>query len=113
MADLLIRFVVGGAIVSLFALIGDLFTPKTFGGLFCAAPSVALATLSLTLMKEGRAYTSIECRSMIAGAMALCLYSLAVTLLLYRRRMPAMGATLLAMPVWFFVAFSGWALWLR
>jgi len=32
--------------VSAFAVIGDLFKPKSFGGLFGAAPSVALATLA-------------------------------------------------------------------
>ena len=44
-ARVLIRFLVGGAVVSVFALIGDLVKPKSFAGLFGAAPSVALATL--------------------------------------------------------------------
>jgi hypothetical protein len=46
--DYVIRFVIGGAIASLFAVLGDVFRPKSFGGLFGAAPSVALATLTLT-----------------------------------------------------------------
>jgi hypothetical protein len=41
-----VRFLVGGTIVSLFALIGDLLKPKGFAGLFGTVPSVALATLS-------------------------------------------------------------------
>jgi len=46
--ELLVRFLVGGALVSVFALLGDLFEPKSFSGLFGAAPSVAIATLALT-----------------------------------------------------------------
>ena len=52
MSQILIRFLVGGAVVSVFALIGDLVKPKSFAGLFGAAPSVALATLGLTV--DGR-----------------------------------------------------------
>jgi uncharacterized protein DUF3147 len=49
MREILIRFLIGGVSVSLFAIIGDLFKPKSFAGLFGAAPSVALATLALTI----------------------------------------------------------------
>jgi hypothetical protein len=45
--DIVIRFLLDGVIVSLFAVLGDLFRPKSFAGLFGAAPSVALATLAL------------------------------------------------------------------
>jgi len=45
--ELAIRFVVGGAIVSVFAVLGDVVCPKTLSGVFGAAPSVALATLAL------------------------------------------------------------------
>lgn len=113
MVEILIRFVVGGVIVLTFALIGDLFKPKSFGGLFGAAPSVALATLGLTLLKDGRFYASIECRSMIVGSAALLVYALLVSWLLMRRRIPALLATLFAMPAWFAIAFGGWALFLR
>jgi hypothetical protein len=40
------RFLIGGFVVSAFALLGDLLRPKSFAGLFGAAPSVALATLA-------------------------------------------------------------------
>jgi hypothetical protein len=45
--DYLLRFAAGGLIVSAFAVLGDVLRPKSFAGLFGAAPSVALATLSL------------------------------------------------------------------
>lgn len=38
MSDVAIRFVVGGSIVSAFAIIGDILKPKSFAGLFGAAP---------------------------------------------------------------------------
>ena len=45
--ELIFRFIVGGLVVSFFAVIGDMLKPKSFAGLFAAAPSVALATLGV------------------------------------------------------------------
>ena len=45
MTEYILRFIVGGAIVSAFATLGDMLKPKSFAGLLGAAPSVALATL--------------------------------------------------------------------
>jgi hypothetical protein len=70
MLQLLFRFAVGGLMVSLFAVSADLLKPKSFAGLFGAAPSVALATLSLTIWKDGKSYAALEARSMIVGAVA-------------------------------------------
>ena len=78
--DLVVRFLVGGALVSLFALIGDVLKPKGFAGLFGAAPSVALASLGLTIAAQGRLYAAIEARSMILGAVAFLMYALGVCL---------------------------------
>src|ERR1700683_1364915 len=57
------RFLLGGLIVSAFAVVGDVLRPKGFAGLFGAAPSVALATLSLTLLTQGKQYAALEARS--------------------------------------------------
>jgi hypothetical protein len=84
--EYLVRFLVGGIMVSAFAVPGDVLRPKSFAGLFGAAPSLALATLSLTLWKEGGGYVSVEGRSMILGALALAVYSFAVCQLLMRAR---------------------------
>ncbi len=54
MSALIIRFVVGGIIVSLFAALGDVLGPKSFAGLFGAAPSIALATVALTIRQKER-----------------------------------------------------------
>ena len=42
MGELLARFLIGGVIVSFFAVLGEMFRPKSFAGLFGAAPSIAL-----------------------------------------------------------------------
>ena len=54
MTQLIFRFAVGGLIVSLFVALGDVLKPKSFAGLFAAAPSVALAALGLTIAADGR-----------------------------------------------------------
>ena len=51
---LIIRFLVGGFVVSLFAALGDVFGPKSFAGLFGAAPSIALATIALDHSTTGK-----------------------------------------------------------
>jgi hypothetical protein len=113
LADEFARFLIGGLVVSAFAALGGLFKPTSFAGLFGAAPSVGLATLALTISKDGKIYASTECRSMIAGAVALCLYSIFVSQLMRRFRMSAMSATLSSMPLWFLTAFGLSRIFLR
>jgi hypothetical protein len=102
--DYLIRFLAGGAVVSVFAVAGDLLRPKSFAGLFSAAPSVALATLALAFWKHGDAYVATEGRSMILGAVALAIYSFLVCQLLMRARWSALSATLAATAAWLLIA---------
>ena len=101
MNEMLVRFLVGGAVVSIFATLGDVFRPKSFAGLFGAAPSIALATLALTIRHYGSGYAAVEARSMILGAMAFLVYSTAVSRILMGRRPSALRATLTLMPLWF------------
>ncbi len=112
MEEYLIRFVVGGFAVSAFAALGDVFRPKSFAGLFGAAPSIAIATLLIALFKEGPDYAAIEGRSMIIGAAALAVYSLIVCQLMKRYELSGLTATLLALIPWFAVAFGFWRLFL-
>ena len=53
MQEILVRAALGGMVVSAFAVLGDILKPKSFAGRFAAAPSVALATLSLAVMQHG------------------------------------------------------------
>jgi hypothetical protein len=106
MSEYLIRFLLGGLVVSAVALLGDILRPKSFAGLFGAAPSVALATLGMAVVQHGPGYAAVEGYSMIWGAIALSLYSIVVCQLLMRARLNALIATLAALPVWLIVAFS-------
>ena len=106
MMQYVIRFLVGGTVVSLFALIGDILKPKSFAGLFGAAPSVALATLSLTIASEGALYAAIEARSMMAGAAAFFLYASCVSWVLMRYRLKALTVSVMLIPIWFVFAFA-------
>lgn len=113
MTEILVRFLVGGAVVSAFAAIGDLLKPKSFAGLFGAAPSVALATLGLTVLTKGDSYTALEARSMISGAIAFFVFVSCVSWILMHRHFKALRVTLFSMPLWFAVAFGLWLVWLR
>jgi uncharacterized membrane protein (GlpM family) len=106
MTEVLVRFFLGGLVVSAVALLGDILRPKSFAGLFGAAPSVALATLGMAVVQRGQSYAAVESTSMIWGAIALLLYSVVVCQLLMRLRLNALIATLAALPVWLMVAFT-------
>ena len=80
MKEILFRFLIGGIVVSCFAILGDLFKPKSFAGLFGAAPSVALATLGLSVGSQGNSYAATEARSMFLGAIAFFAYASWVTI---------------------------------
>jgi hypothetical protein len=113
MSQILIRFLIGGAVVSLFAILGDLLKPKSFAGLFGAAPSVALATLGLTIATEGASYAATEARSMIAGAIAFTAYASFVSWVIMRYKLNALLVTLCSIPVWLGAAFALWCVWLK
>lgn len=95
-----LRFALGGAIVTLFASAGELFKPKTFSGLFGAAPSVAIATLALAFHQHGGEYVGTQARAMVLGAVAMVVYAGACVLVSQRS----------AVPVWL-GAGASWAAW--
>jgi len=111
--QLLYRFLAGGLIVSLFAAIGSVVKPKSFAGLFGAAPSVALATLGLTILADGKLYAAQEARSMIGGAIAFFFYASAVKWLIFRFKFHAISASIFAMAVWLAFAIGIWFFVLR
>jgi hypothetical protein len=111
--ELVIRFLAGGVLVCAFAVLGDKFKPRSFGGLFGAAPSVALSTLTLEIVRQGSQYASREARTMWAGALAFAFYAFLVSWALMRFRRSALVTTAAAIPAWFAVAFALWAFFLR
>ena len=108
MGELLARFFIGGVIVSFFAVIAEMLRPKSFAGLFGAAPSVALATLGITIAGNGKHYAATEAHFMIFGAIAFSCYALASNWMLRRWRPPALVATTMLLPIWFAVSLGLW-----
>ena len=113
MKDLILRFVIGGVAVSAFAALGDVLKPKSFAGLFGAAPSIALATLGLTIAANGKMHAATEARSMIAGALVFFLYAWLCSWLMLRGKLKAMPVTLSALVIWLVCSISIWLLVLR
>jgi hypothetical protein len=111
--DLPVRFLLGGLVVSLFAVLGDALKPRTFAGIFAAAPSVALASLFLSHSAKGPTYVSTEGRSMMAGAVALFAYSAASSWAVRKDVVTPWLAALGLWAVWFSVAAPLWYVLLR
>lgn len=111
--DLLARFLIGGAVVILFSVLGDIFKPKSLGGIFAAAPTIALATVCLTARHHGAAYVSVEARSMVVGALAFFVYACTVSFILMRYRPRSLVAAGVLSPIWAAVAALLYAVWLR
>jgi hypothetical protein len=108
-----LRFLIGGAVVCLFAALGDALKPKSFAGLFSAAPSIALASLGLAVFKHGNIFASVESRSMLIGAVAFFIYALVCCQLMMRQGFHATAVAIIALVPWLVVALGGWALLLR
>jgi uncharacterized membrane protein (GlpM family) len=113
MTDLLIKFLIGGIVVSIFAVLGDMVKPESLGGVNAAAPTIALGTLAITLHEHGSAYVATEGRSMVAGAIAFFVYASSVSFVLMRRRSKALPTAAWLLLLWFGTTAELWAIWLR
>lgn len=110
MGEMVLRFLIGGAVVSLFAALAEMSRPKSFAGLFGAAPSIALATIAITIAHQGRAFAAAEARSMIFGAIGFFCYATACSWLLIRVKPPALLVTVSLLPLWFGASVALWTL---
>jgi uncharacterized membrane protein (GlpM family) len=90
--------------VSAFAVLGDSLRPKSFAGLFGAAPSIALATLILTVRSEGIAFAATEARSMIFGAIAFPVYASVVCYVIMRFKLSAAISASTLIILWLAIA---------
>ena len=68
---LALRGLAGGSLVVVFALIGEVVSPKAFSGLFSAAPSVAVASLAITIVAESPAKARQASIGMVVGGVAM------------------------------------------
>jgi hypothetical protein len=99
---LAVRGLVGGSFVVLFAVAGELLRPKSFGGIFAAAPSVALASLMITAVAKGEMAVWASAVGMVAGAVAMvaaCVVGIDAV-----KRFGAMRGALASLMIWMLVA---------
>lgn len=113
MKELVIRFIIGGSIVTSFAILGEILRPKSFAGLFGAAPSIALATVGITIAHQGKAYAATEAHSMVFGSIAFFFYASAASWFLMRFKSHALIATIGLLPLWLAISFGLWSFSLR
>ena len=66
-----LKALAGGTLVVAFAVLSDALKPKTFAGLFSAAPSVAVASLGVTTIAFGTGKAAQAAGAMVAGAIGL------------------------------------------
>ncbi|HLI25306.1 MAG TPA: hypothetical protein VKU91_10140, partial [Acidimicrobiales bacterium] len=68
---LALRALAGGTLVVVFSLIGQAARPKAFSGLFSAAPSVATASLAITLIFESLTKARQDAIGMVIGGLGM------------------------------------------
>lgn len=103
-----IKSLLGGLIVTLFAVVGHVLRPKWFAGLFGAAPSVAIASLAVTVVDKGKHDASLAGYGMLFGAAGFVAYSASVRPLL--ERFHAIAATAAGTLLWVVVAVGSYLL---
>ena len=101
-AILVLHALAGGTLVVAFALVSEIVRPKAFAGLFAAAPSVAIASLTITAITTGAVAAREASIGMAAGAigMAACCAVAASVL----PRLKALRGSVVAMVSWVVVA---------
>jgi hypothetical protein len=97
MGELVARFLIGGTMVSVSAAIAEMVRPKSFAGLFGAAP-FALATLGITIAQLGRTYAAFRNPVDGAGRHRLLCYAAAASPLLIRHKR-ALPTSIALLPV--------------
>jgi hypothetical protein len=108
---LAVKGLVGGTVVVVFALVGEVVRPRAVAGVSSGAPSVAIGSLSVTAIASGAAAAASQSRGMIAGAAALVMWCLCG--LDTFKRFGALRGSLLATLIWFAVAGGLWEVALR
>jgi hypothetical protein len=71
-----LKTVLGGLLVVAFAVLAQTLQPKRFAGVFAAAPSVALASLTVTVLATTPSHARAACLGMVAGAAGFLVYCL-------------------------------------
>ena len=99
---LALKTAIGGLAVVGFSLIGQAGHPKRFSGLFAAAPSVALASLAITVITNGAGRAEPYAQGMLIGSAGMIAYGLISLYLI--ERLHALLGSILAWLAWLAVA---------
>lgn len=108
---IVLKGLAGGSFVVLFAAVGEIVRPRGLAGISSGAPSVALASLLVTVLTVGVASARNQALGMVAGAAALVVWCLAGTETV--KRFGALRGSVAATAVWFSAACGLWAVTLR
>lgn len=95
---LALRGLAGGSLVVLFALVSETVKPKAFAGLFAAAPSVAVASLAITVIAKNAITARQASIGMVIGGVAMaacCVVAVGVI-----PRLGAFWGSLVAIAAW-------------
>lgn len=96
------RFIAGGLLVCVFALISEMCKPKQFAGIFSAAPSVLLAGLIITLIIKGPPHAILTAEGAIAGAVGMIFFCVVATPAIERYK--TLPGSLLSLVGWLVVS---------
>jgi hypothetical protein len=102
------KFVAGGLLVCIFALISQACKPKQFAGIFSTAPSVLLAGLIVTLLTRGATHAMLNAEGAIAGAIGMVVYCVIATPMIKRHQ--AIVGSVMSLSGWFLASFCAFAL---
>ncbi len=102
------KFLAGGTLVCIFALISQVCKPKQFAGIFSAAPSVLLAGLAITLFAQGTQHAVLTAQGAIAGAFGMIFYCLLAVPAIQRYK--ALLGSSLSLLGWLLVSFGAFSL---
>jgi uncharacterized membrane protein (GlpM family) len=108
---LFLKALASGVLVVAFSLIAEVVRPKSFAGLFGAAPSIAIVSLIIVESSKGAHAARAQSFAMIFGALALACYCITATGAV--ARFGARRGSIAAFAAWFAVAGASWGLVLR
>ena len=106
-AEVLLKALAGGLLVLAFAALAQVLKPQRFGGVFAAAPSVALGSLVVTVLFTGDRDLPAAGAGMAVGAAAFVMYCLVAVPLM--RRFGAWRGSIAALTAWVLVSAIGFA----
>lgn len=95
---LALRGLAGGALVVVFSLVSEAVKPKAFAGLFAAAPSVAIASLAITVVVDGVDKARTASTGMVVGGVGMAACCVVAVGAIPRLR--AFWGSLLALGAW-------------